>query len=88
MCDAPTRISGSVLVIGLGLIGQLTWMLLEDAGLTIGTDVSAHTARDGAGPGLEARKLVRGQDDVEGTCSTHGGSRRRCRHYHRAGQEQ
>lgn len=71
---AEIGLGSRVLVIGLGLIGHLTWMLLEDCGCSvIGTDVSAHAVETAKRLGL-ARALVRGVDDVEGACAalTHG----------------
>lgn len=66
---ADAHLGQRVLVIGLGLIGQLTWMLLEDAGVTvIGTDVSEHTVATARSLGLK-HALVRGKDDVEGLCA-------------------
>jgi predicted dehydrogenase/threonine dehydrogenase-like Zn-dependent dehydrogenase len=51
-----------VLVIGLGLLGQLTWQLLEDSGcLVVGTDVSAGAVERSRALGLE-HAVPRGAD--------------------------
>ena len=66
---AEVGFGSRVLVIGLGLLGQITWQLLEDAGCeVIGADISAEMVDLAAQLGL-ARALVRGRDDVEGACA-------------------
>lgn len=66
---AQVGLGDRVLVIGLGLIGQLTWMLLQDCGCeVIGTDVAGYAVKTASDLGL-ARALVRGQQDVEGGCA-------------------
>ena len=60
-----------VLVIGLGLIGQLTWQLLRDAGcLAIGTDVAGDAVERARGLGLD-HALTR-DADVAGLCASLG----------------
>ena len=66
---AEAGFGSRVLVVGLGLLGQLTWQLLEDAGCTVvGTDISPEMVELARRVGL-ARALVRGRDDVEGACA-------------------
>lgn len=66
---ARVTLGDRVLVIGLGLLGQLTWQLLEDAGCrAIGTDVSADAVKLARDLGLE-HAAVRGSEDVEGLCA-------------------
>jgi len=66
---AQVGLGDRVLVIGLGLLGQLTWQLLADAGcIAIGTDVSAAAV-------TRARELGLGhclprEADVLGLCSS------------------
>lgn len=58
-----------VLVIGLGLLGHLTWQLLQDAGcIPIGTDISAGAVQKARALGLKYA-FLRGAEDVEGVCS-------------------
>jgi predicted dehydrogenase/threonine dehydrogenase-like Zn-dependent dehydrogenase len=67
---AEVGLGSRVLVIGLGLLGQLTWQLLEDAGCTVvGTDISPEMVALAGKIGL-TRAVVRGRDDVEGACAT------------------
>jgi polar amino acid transport system substrate-binding protein len=50
---AGVSVGDRVLVIGLGLLGQLTWQLLEDSGcLVVGTDVSAQAVERAHALGL------------------------------------
>lgn len=66
---AGVELGHRVLVIGLGLLGQLSWQLLESAGCAvIGTDVSRGAVDAAQRLGLR-RSLVRGQDDVEAACA-------------------
>lgn len=66
---AGVDLGGRVLVIGLGLLGQLTWQLLEDAGCeVIGVDVSPAMVELAGRLGLR-RALLAGRDDVEGACA-------------------
>ncbi len=66
---AEPQYGETTLVIGLGLLGQLTWQLLASAGIrVIGTDVSSWAVELARGIGLQDA-LVRGVDDVEGECS-------------------
>ncbi len=65
---ADVRVGERVLVIGLGLIGQITWQLLRGAGcLPIGVDVSESMVDLAQRLGLEHAAL-RGRDDVEALC--------------------
>ncbi|GAB4226159.1 MAG: bi-domain-containing oxidoreductase [Acidobacteriota bacterium] len=65
---ADVRVGERVLVIGLGLIGQITWQLLRGAGcVPIGTDVSEPMVELARRLGLE-HAAVRGRDDVEALC--------------------
>ncbi len=66
---AQPRLGDRVLVIGLGLLGQLTWQLLRANGCeVIGTDVSERSVALARSLGLE-RAHVRGTDDIEGICA-------------------
>ncbi len=66
---AELQLGSRVLVVGLGLLGQLTWQLLRHSGcVAIGTDVSPHAVETARRLGL-THALVRGQDDVEGACA-------------------
>ena len=66
---AELQLGSRALVVGLGLLGQLTWQLLRHSGcVAIGTDVSPHAVETARRLGL-AHALVRGRDDVEGACA-------------------
>ncbi len=65
---AGVTVGDRVLVIGLGLLGQLTWQLLEASGcLVIGTDVSPAAVERARTLGL-GKALAR-SDDVTGRCA-------------------
>lgn len=66
---ARVALGDRVLVIGLGLLGQVTWQLVRDAGaVPIGIDVSSNTVQMARDLGLK-HAAVRGDDDVEGLCA-------------------
>ena len=65
---ADARLGDRVLVIGLGLLGQLTWQLLRAAGCeVIGTDVSPRAVELASTMGL-THAVVRGRESVEAVC--------------------
>jgi polar amino acid transport system substrate-binding protein len=65
---AGVTLGDRVLVIGLGLLGQLVWQLLQDAGcVAIGTDVSPEAVGRARGLGLR-HALPRG-DDIASLCA-------------------
>jgi polar amino acid transport system substrate-binding protein len=65
---AEIQLGCRVLVIGLGLLGHLSWMLLEDCGCeVVGTDISNDAVETARRLGLR-RAIPRVGGDVEGAC--------------------
>lgn len=66
---AGVQCGDRVLVIGLGLLGQLTWQLVAHAGaIPIGMDVAAGAVELARQTGLR-HACLRGEDDVEAVCA-------------------